>query len=95
MVQLVWATAHVGVVLLDKIPAHFILGKTILHLASWRDIRRRRGLRLLEGGGVHGTLDWVEVGIRRLRRESAVHRNLGCVGHCRCSEGFFYRDESK
>ena len=86
MVQFFRAPAHIGVVLLHKVPSHLILGQTTLHVTSLWDIRRRGRLRRLEGGGIgHGRVGGV-VGImvRVLHRESAIHRSSLSVGHCEC-----------
>lgn len=83
--QFVRAAAHAGIVLLDEIPADFIFGDAIFLIGSG-GIRGRRRVRGLEvGGGVHGS-GVVGVGVRVLRREVAVDRSLGRVGHCGSSK---------
>lgn len=86
VVQLFGAATHVGIVLLNKIPSHLVLGQTTLHVTSRRNIRRRGRLRGLEGGGIgHGRMGGVVgIMIRVLRRESAIHRSSLSFGHCEC-----------
>ena len=79
--------AHVGIVLLDKIPANLILRDTIL-LVVRRGVRgsgRRRRLEASRAVDVGG--DMVEgVGVSMLRRIAAVDGSLGRVGHCDVNE---------
>lgn len=81
-VQLFRAAAHVGIVLLNKVPTDLILGDAVLLVRDGRIARSGGGRRLEIRRTVHGGRD-VAVGVRIgvLRREGAVDGDLSSVGH--------------
>lgn len=82
-VQFLRATAHVGVILFDEVPADLILGNSILLLVGGGSIGGSGRLCRLEVGRIiHGRVSvvvGVVVGV--LSRVIAVHRSLSGVGH--------------
>lgn len=89
--QLVGVAAHGGVILLDEVPAHLILGDLILLLVGGSDSARSGGLGRLEASrSVHGNRGVIEgVGVA-MGRVVAIDGNLGHVGHSVGLRGFVF-----